>query len=274
MQIHEVQERSDRSFAARYPSPIKSQRADKRKTKFEDRSVDSGGSRRRSPIHLRAYTGTPVGRARTGPSASGRMVVRCGAALVRCPFSIPIDYASTSRFAANCPGKLTGGQRIQEGFRGKSTAGRQLDLFDGLAGPEVDRQRLRRDVVRSSRGLTCTPRESRILRRLARPLQERLRIERQLAHPALLATAFDAVLEAVPSGQSSNRAGGHRATALEAHHAPSSRARARGGRRHQQGDRERSPASRPRSKTTSPSCFVVRARELGRALGWATHYVD
>ena len=44
-----------------------------------------------------------------------------------------------------------------------------------------------------------TPREAQVLRRLVRPLQNRLRLERHLATPKLLAAALDAALEALPT---------------------------------------------------------------------------
>ncbi len=53
--------------------------------------------------------------------------------------------------------------------------------------------------VGATRAEPFTERESRILRRLATSLRERLRLENQLANPALLAAAFEATLEALPT---------------------------------------------------------------------------
>lgn len=53
--------------------------------------------------------------------------------------------------------------------------------------------------VGATRPEPFTERESRILRRLATSLRERLRLEHQLANPALLAAAFEATLEALPT---------------------------------------------------------------------------
>ena len=44
-----------------------------------------------------------------------------------------------------------------------------------------------------------TKREATLLRRLCRPLRERLRLERHLSHPGVMAAALDAALEALPT---------------------------------------------------------------------------